>query len=94
MTLYTDKVHSRNRFVREFSNNAHHEDYSWHRDKNDRTVTVLSGAGWELQLDNELPVSLVPGLEYYIAKEIWHRVIPGQGSLKLQITERLENARS
>ena len=27
----------------------------WHRDKESRTVHVLSGTGWKLQLDDKLP---------------------------------------
>ena len=87
MKPYTDDRKTSNSFVREFSSEALDEDFTWHRDENDRVVSVLSGTGWELQIDNSLPVKLVPGLEYTIDNKVWHRIIPGNGKLKLQITE-------
>ena len=89
MKPYTDNNETQDYFIREFSSEALDEDYAWHRDENNRVVTVLSGDGWELQLDNSLPVKLVPGLDYCIDSEVWHRIIPGNGNLKLKIIEDL-----
>ena len=91
MKLYEDTKRNQNCFVREFSCEKIDEDYTWHRDENNRVVTVLSGVGWKLQLDNHLPVVLVPGLDYYIDSECWHRIIPGNGNLKLRIVESVIN---
>jgi hypothetical protein len=60
----------------------------WHRDKNDRVITVLKcGKGWQFQFDNDLPFELKPDMEIEIAKEEFHRVIKGKGNLKVQIKE-------
>jgi hypothetical protein len=59
----------------------------WHRDKNDRLVTVVESDGWQLQIDNELPVLLEVGSTYYIKKDCFHRVIKGNGPLRVSIKE-------
>lgn len=59
----------------------------WHRDHNDRYVTVLSGTYWQLQFDNCLPLDLIPGDTYYIPKESYHRIIKGSDRLCLIIIE-------
>ena len=59
----------------------------WHRDKNDRLVTVVESDGWQLQIDNKLPVLLEEGSTYYIKKDCFHRVIKGHGSLRVSIKE-------
>lgn len=60
----------------------------WHRDAKDRSVTVLLGSGWKLQMDNELPVDLIPRRSYNIPKETFHRIIKGSSSLLLKIVEK------
>ena len=59
----------------------------WHRDRKDRTITVIKSDGWQLQLDEELPVKLRPGKKYYIPKETYHRVIKGLNELIIEIRE-------
>jgi quercetin dioxygenase-like cupin family protein len=59
----------------------------WHRDRKDRTVYVISGVDWELQMDNELPKKLEQGKEYYIEKNTFHRVFSGKDDLLIRIEE-------
>lgn len=47
----------------------------WHRDREDREVTLKEGSDWYLQLDNELPVLMIEKCSYSIPKETWHRII-------------------
>lgn len=47
----------------------------WHRDMTDRLVTCISGDGWQLQMDNELPMELIIGVTYAIPAMVYHRLI-------------------
>jgi hypothetical protein len=47
----------------------------WHRDKEDRSVTLLSEDPIEIQLDNGLPVTLTHTDSLYIPAMAFHRVI-------------------
>lgn len=66
------------------------EEYVWHRDCYDRTVTVLCGDGWKFQMDNELPFGINKGDELYIPKMTFHRIIPGTTQLRIKIDEMVE----
>lgn len=72
---------------RNFEENVDVDDLVWHRDKRDRLVTVLEGSNWYLQMENELPVLLEKNQQYFIPKEQFHRVIRGNGNLKIDIKE-------
>lgn len=61
--------------VRRFSAEVDDEELVWHRDREDREVTVLEGAGWYFQMDDQLPVQMKSGDVYNIPRETWHRVI-------------------
>jgi hypothetical protein len=50
---------------------------------------VLEGAGWSLQLDNRLPMALVPGREYFIPEAVYHRLIKGSSDLTVEITQHI-----
>ena len=60
---------------REFDSHLDSKDLVWHRDKEDREIKVISGVGWYLQIENELPVLFQQNISYKINKEIWHRII-------------------
>ena len=75
-------------FLRTFSGNISIEELIWHRDRKDRSVTVIVGSGWKLQMDNEIPVDLLPRRTYNIPKETFHRLLKGNGSLLLKIIEK------
>lgn len=61
--------------VRLFSAKEKTDEMDWHRDREDREVTPVSGSGWMLQLDNQLPISLDKTQSYFVPKGVWHRVI-------------------
>ena len=61
------------------------EDLVWHRDKEDRTITVLEGTGWKFQYDNDLPFELKLNDEVTILKMVYHRLIKGTTPLKVEI---------
>lgn len=68
--------------IREF-NNFNPIDLYWHRDKEDRCIELIEGV-IKLQLDNELPITLIKGKEYFIPKETFHRVI-AKDNFKIKI---------
>ena len=70
---------------RTFREDADNSDLCWHRDAEDRTVRVLEGSRWSLQLDNRLPMALVPGRDYNIPREVYHRLIKGNSDLVVEI---------
>lgn len=78
-----------NVFLREFSDSVTTEELEWHQDREDRIVSILESRNWYLQMDNELPVLLEAGKEYYIPAYSFHRVIKGDGCLKI-IVEKEE----
>jgi len=72
--------------VRVFSESIEDEELKWHRDRQDRLVEVIDSKGWELQFDNEIPVKLKKGMNIIIPEGVYHRVIKGDGNLKIKIT--------
>lgn len=74
--------------LREFDGDVDEQELVWHRDRNDREVTVMEGTGWKLQMDNELPKELMVGKLYNIKAMEYHRLIKGNGTLKLKIWEK------
>ena len=76
------------KLIREFSKDVDSSELVWHRDRADRYVRVRRGKGWQLQLENKLPVYLVPGKTYYIPQDTYHRVIKGSSRLIVEIKEK------
>ena len=74
-------------FCRTFSANVDESELVWHRDHEDRYVQVISGAGWQLQMDNELPFEMIHGETYFIPKNTHHRIIKGKEPLIIGIRE-------
>ena len=75
-------------FLREFKENVDSEELVWHQDKEDRRVKVLESGGWKLQMDNELPILLEEGTIYNIPAYEFHRVIKGEGVLKVLVEKK------
>lgn len=88
MNTYKDKKVTKSFFFREFSQDVEEAQLVWHRDKKDRTVTVLSGIRWKIQFDNQLPKELKIGDIIFIPKDIFHRIWRGEDNLLLKIEER------
>lgn len=89
MYPFKEKKINENTLLREFSNTHISSDQMWHRDKENRTITVIESGGWSFQKDNELPTLLIKGDSINIQKEEWHRVIKGKGNLVVKVV--LEN---
>ena len=74
-----------NLIVRTFSQDIDEEELVWHRDREDREVTVLEETDWQFQFDNELPQVLKNTI--FIPKNTYHRLIKGTGELNVHIIE-------
>lgn len=86
MLPYIDEEHP-DYIVRTFDSNLEEEEFYWHRDRKNRLITAVSGEGWRIQYDNQLPIPLEENKVYPIKKDTWHRVIKGKNDLILQIKE-------
>lgn len=84
---FVEETLSNNMRIRTFPECIWEEDLVWHRDENDRHIHILSGDGWQIQFDNELPVVLEQFSTYFIPKEKFHRIIKGNGDLTIEIKE-------
>ena len=71
--------------LRLFDADVKSEDLVWHRDKEDRTVEVMEGEGWQFQFNGSLPFELTEGRKFKIDKDMYHRVIKGKTNLVLKI---------
>lgn len=70
--------------IREFSSQVPEENLIWHTDNEDRYIEVVGETNWKVQLDNELPKNID---QVYIPKGVFHRLIKGDGDLKIKITK-------
>ena len=86
MTPYTDIEVTDSYIIREFSENIDPIELLWHRDNEDRTLEILEETDWKIQLDNKLPTSLNQPI--FIKRHEWHRVIKGNGNLRLKIYKK------
>jgi quercetin dioxygenase-like cupin family protein len=87
MKEYTDKFTGPGTRIRSITSEAIDGELTWHRDANDRTVTILEGSGWKVQFDNQIPFNVRPGDKISVHSNQWHRVIPGSGNLVMEIKE-------
>lgn len=76
-------------FIRRFSKDVLSEELVWHRDRENRSVEVLEGEGWQIQLEDKLPEKLEVGRTYIIPAYTFHRVKRGTSDLVLKIEELL-----
>lgn len=83
MKPYTDLVVTDEYIIREFDENIDPIELMWHRDDENRLVEAIEHTDWQLQLDNELPLSMNKPI--FIPRHAWHRVIKGTNKLKLKI---------
>lgn len=73
--------------IREFNDDIDIIELMWHRDNEDRLVEALHDTDWQVQIDNELPTSLNKPI--FIPKHQYHRVIKGNGKLRVKINKLL-----
>ena len=71
--------------IRTFYSNVDSDQLVWHRDLEDRKVTVLEGEGWQFQFNGSLPIELVEDRTFMIPRDMYHRVIKGKTRLVLRI---------
>lgn len=71
-------------FLRRFSSKDS-KDFVWHRDKEDRVIRVVSSDGWKIQFEDSIPQPMIPGSEFFIKKNSWHRIISGKNNALLMI---------
>jgi hypothetical protein len=83
MKPYKDLEITDQYIIREFNENIDPIELLWHRDDEDRTIEILEGIDWQIQLDNSLPSSLSQRI--FIPRHMWHRTIKGTGPLKIKI---------
>lgn len=83
MKPYIDLEVTNDYILREFDENISPLELLWHRDDEDRIVEIIGYTNWKIQLENNIPHSLNSPIE--IKKHQWHRVIKGDGKLKLKI---------
>ena len=69
--------------IRIFDENIDPIELKWHRDRENRLVEIIGETDWQIQLENQLPTSINQPIK--IPKGEWHRVIKGNGTLKLKI---------
>ena len=72
-----------NVFIRTFYNNIESGDLVWHRDREDRMIESIEKTNWTIQLDNQLPKEI--NSPTFIPMGVYHRLIKGDGDLKLKI---------
>jgi hypothetical protein len=73
------------RFIRTFEADTDERDLVWHRDTRDRVIDVVWNTGWQIQFEDQMPVSINTVTE--IPRMVYHRLIKGEGNLILDIIE-------
>jgi quercetin dioxygenase-like cupin family protein len=71
--------------IRTFDSNVDQHELLWHRDREDRLVTIIEPNGWKFQMDNQLPITLNEGEQIFIPKDTFHRVLKGKGEFKIKV---------
>lgn len=90
MKPYTDEILEQKTWIRTFDpHSTKPEEFVWHRDTEDRCITVLEGTDWMFQFDNELPKVINTNSSFFIPKMVYHRLIPGNTKLKIKIEEQM-----
>lgn len=87
MNPYSDIKVAEKVVYRTFDQNIDDHELVWHRDLEDRKITVIKGQGWYFQMENQLPVELKVGVSIFIPKMEYHRVIKGDSDLQIKIEE-------
>ncbi len=85
---FKQKRINENTIIRVFSKDVDTNELVWHRDRSDRLIEVISGRGWYIQLENKIPQKLTDGSKVIIEAGQYHRVIKGDGDLKIRIHEK------
>jgi hypothetical protein len=90
-SLPFEQIFGDNFRIRIFSQNVDENELKWHQDEENRFIIPLHDTDWKIQLDNQLPISLIKNQVIEIPKYLWHRVIKGSNNLKIKIIFANEN---
>lgn len=85
---FNDEQINENTFIRVFSQDIDSHELVWHKDREDRIIQSIEPSSWKFQFDNQLPIDLDRTI--FIPKETYHRLIKGDGELKLKLI-KIEN---
>lgn len=88
MNPYKENKISENTFIREFKVDTDSSEYIWHKDREDRVIESIGDTDWLIQMDNELPKKIEGKI--FIPKETFHRVIKGNGNLRIKLTKLIQ----
>jgi hypothetical protein len=91
MNPYTNIEVTQEYIIREFDDATDIIELMWHRDNEDRIVEALHETDWLVQIDNELPTTLDKPI--FIPRHQYHRVIKGNGKLRVKINKLNETNR-
>jgi hypothetical protein len=80
---FTETKLEENTYIRIFDEETPDELLVWHRDFEDRIIESIEDTNWGFQLDNQLPIQLKK--QIYIPKGVYHRLIKGDGDLKIKL---------
>lgn len=89
MKPYIENKINENLVIRTFEESTDSEDFMWHRDQEDRLVEAFNINNWQIQLENQLPMSLNYGESITIPKGVWHRIIKGDDIAIYKIKKQL-----
>jgi hypothetical protein len=87
MEIFNQEQLSENTFFRTFTEDISKDQLVWHYDLKDRYMTVILASNWMFQFDDELPIKLEDNQKLFIPKLKYHRIIKGDGELKIKIEE-------
>lgn len=85
MNLPFVSCETKNGFIRTFFSDTCSSSLVWHRDKQDRTVTVLNGEGWFFQFEDQLPFELKKGMTFFIENNTFHRILKAEDSTNIEV---------
>jgi quercetin dioxygenase-like cupin family protein len=88
MRPYQEQLTETNIVIREFLLDIDPMSLVWHEDQEDRIIEVLVGNGWRFQYDEDLPFEMITGDRFEIPRGYLHRVIKGNGTLKIKIIKK------
>jgi hypothetical protein len=80
--------------IREFDPLRDDAEFVWHRDDEDREIEIMSGEGWQFQLQHCLPWLLKAGMVFDIQGFEYHRLIRGVTPLKCRIIKNVNSKRT
>ena len=85
VNLPFEEIKDSDKRIRIFRLDTVSEELKWHCDEEDRYVELIEESDWEFQFDDDLPIRFPKRL--IIPRMVWHRVIKGNGDLKVAVSK-------